>query len=63
MKFKTKNVKEYKLTLSAKELDAVSLAIALMLNNEHTHENWIDLLEPVLWPMREALGLDEDYGI
>lgn len=63
MKIKTKNTKSYKLELSRKELDATALAIALMLQNEYTHPNWIARLEPIIGPMRVALGLDEDYNL
>lgn len=63
MKLKTVNTKSFKLELSKSELSAVSLAIALMLQSEHTHSNWITKLEPIYSDMAEALNLDPDYNL
>lgn len=63
MILKTKTKKVFTLTLSKDELTAIELAIALMLDNEHTHKDWINKLEPISGPMREALNLDPDYRI
>lgn len=60
---KTKSTKSFKLELSKRELDAVALAVALMLQNEYTHPNWIKKLEPIYGDMAQALNLDADYNL
>ena len=37
----------YTLTLDEDELEALELAVGLMLENEHTHEMWHEILGPV----------------
>ena len=63
MKLKTRTNKIFHLTLSRKELDAIALSVALMLQNEHTHPAWIKKLDPIYNSMAEALNLDPNYKV
>lgn len=49
----------YTLTLDEDELAAIELAIGLMLENEYTHENWINVLGPIHADLVEILEIEE----
>lgn len=60
MKIKKKENTTFKLTVTEKELDAIQLAVSLMLQSEHTHANWKTLLTPLRDQMRKAIGTYND---
>lgn len=58
IKVKKKVIKTYKIELTKQEMDGVQLAVCLMLQNEHTHPNWVERLEPVADGLLRALNMD-----
>lgn len=49
----------YTLTLDEDELNAIELAIGLMLENEFTHEQWHETLGPIHEQLVDILGIEE----
>lgn len=51
--------KDYTLEMSHEELVCIQLAIALLLEDEVTHERWKTTLQPVNEQMREILRMED----
>lgn len=61
MKIETKTKETFRLTVNRKELQTVQLALALMYENDYTHENWLKKISSILPEMMDVLGMDESY--
>lgn len=61
MKIKTNTHKTYTLKVSKKELNAIHLAVALLWENEYTHQNWLDVTAPILSETADVLGVENEW--
>lgn len=60
---KVKKHRTFKLHVTEKQLNTIALSLALMYENDYTHDNWLRAIAPLLRDIQPVLGIEDEYGL